>query len=185
MRSIAGFSIFVAAVLLGSPACVRADSIVWGPAVGGMRLGIDFAPASTSGPVVRVSLQNAGPAAQDLILGYGVGKATAYNLTFLAAAPDGKLHKGFDAAAFIPVAGLVLPVLVHLESGATREFPFPLHNIICIEKPGDIRMDTLVKQGNSLRAVFEGSRGMSLSTQPAAPRLWTGKLTSGELAPKN
>jgi hypothetical protein len=182
VRKIAGFTVFAAAILAGSPGCFGANSIAWGSVVAGMRLGIDFAPASPSGPMLRVSLQNAGPGRRNVIIGYKTGQADMYSLMFFATAPSGKQRKGFDATKFKPIFGVVQPIIAHLEPGAIMELLLPLHDIICIEKPGDLRMDRLVREGNSLRAVFEANADMNQPGQTATQSLWTGKLTSGELA---
>jgi hypothetical protein len=157
-----------------------AGEIAWGPAVNGMRLGIGFGPASSEAEL-RVSLNNAGPAKQEILVGRQMGKGTAVDFRFIATSPDGKKHEGFEINSFTPVAGLVLPAIERLAAGDTHQWHFPLKNVIGIEAAGDLRFDALVKQGSSIRVSLE-------TDEPSAkwaglPSAWIGKLISSELPP--
>lgn len=157
-----------------------ADVVAWGSTVNGIRLGISFGSASSE-LELRVFLKNVGSAAQEILIGSQVGTGIAVDLKFIATAPDGKEREGFEINSFTPLAGLVLPAVIRLEPGATHELHFPLKNIICIEKPGDVTFATLVRQRSSLRVSLETDDKSARWAGLSSP--WIGKVVSGELSP--
>lgn len=178
MRTI---SVVCIATVLTALAASPADLIAWGAAVNGMRLGISFGSASPE-LELRIFIQNVGSATQEILIGRQVGKGTALDLRFLATAPDGKEREGFEINSFTPVAGLVLPAVIRLGPNATHELRFLLKKIICIERPGDITFDALVKQRSSVRVSLETDDGSTKWAGLSSP--WIGRAVSGELSSK-
>jgi hypothetical protein len=159
-----------------------ADIVAWGSAVNGVQLGISFDPATPKSEL-RVFLRNSGAARVEVLIGHLVGKGTSFSFRFLATAPDGKQREGFEINNFTPIAGLVLPAVVRLDPGGMHELRIPLKKIICIERPGDITFETLVKQRYSLHVSLETDDRGAKWAELSHP--WIGKLTSGELGPPN
>lgn len=155
-----------------------ADGVVWGRPDNSIRLGIGFGPDSTQ-PELRVVLQNIGSTAQYVRIGHQVGTQTAVDLKFLATTPEGKTFEGFEINSFTPVAGLVLPVMIKLEPGATHEWRFPMKNIICVQKPGNVTFDALVNMRSSIRVSLEAYEGPGGNESVR----WLGKVASGRLSP--
>jgi hypothetical protein len=124
-----------------------------------------------------VVLENVSSDPRDVLLGHGTGKGPMYSLKFLAMEPDGKEREGFNLSLFTPIAGLMIPIVAHLEPGASRELSFPLAHILCIAKPKDITLDTFAKLQYPIRVLFEGSAiGGTATKNP-----WVGKLTSASI----
>ena len=155
-----------------------ADVVAWGSTVNGVRLGISLGPASSE-LELRVFLENLGQATQEILIGGQVGKGTAVNFKFIATSPDGKEREGFEINSFTPIAGLVVPVVIRLDPGATNELHFPLKNIICIGKPWDLTFEALVKQRSSVRISLETDAKSAKWAGISSP--WIGKVDSGEL----
>jgi hypothetical protein len=163
-----------------------ADVVSWGSAVNGVRLGISL-DSAPSVPELDVFLQNVGAAGVDIPIGRLVGKGTAVDFRFTAAAPDGKEQECFEINTFTPLAALTLPVVVHLSPGGTHESHFPLNKISCIEKPGDIKFEKLLPKQRcsvhvSLETIFLGTDDKNVEWFGVA-HPWIGKVISGELAP--
>jgi hypothetical protein len=157
-----------------------ADVVAWGPTVNRVRLGISFGPASSE-LELRVFLENLGKMTQQILIGGQVGKGTAVNFKFIATTPDGKRREGFEINSFTPIAALVVPAVIRLDPGATYELHFPLKNIICVEKPGDVTFEALVKQRSSIRISLETDHKDAKWAGISSP--WIGKVDSGELSP--
>jgi hypothetical protein len=96
------------AIAIAASASLAADSLFWGAARDGLRLGIGLAPA-TSEPMLRVVFENVGPAKQELLLGGTTGNGPIHNLKFTATAPDGTECEVLNLAGAGFVAGLLLP----------------------------------------------------------------------------
>ncbi len=153
------------------------DSVAWGSAVNGLRLGAVFG-SDPSKPTLRVILQNVGSESTDVVMGYDNGRDPVYNLRFVAKARDGKVLEGSDIAVYFPVEGLVQPVSVRLRAWAMHEIVFPLKNIIYSSRTDTL--ETLVKDGYSVRVSFESDGGGPLGGKLSHG--WVGELNSGELS---
>ena len=156
------------------------DSVAWGSAVSGLRLGIAFG-SDPSKLTLQVFLQNVATVAQDLTIGNENGKGPSYDyMKFIATAPDGKQQVGLHRSVYVPIAGLVLPLSVRLNAGETHGLEIPLNDIIFASRT-TVTLDALVKQGHSVRVRFE-------VTQQAAEwaklsHSWIGTLSSAEISP--
>ena len=172
---ISGVVVVTVVALAVVPCAFAADSIAWGIAVNGLRLGVVFG----ADPTIRVVFQNVSGQDQDVLLGYQNGRDPAYNLKFIAKGRDGKLREGHELAAFYPVEGLVQPVSLVLSSVRKYEIVFPLKNIIY--SPTDT-LERLLKDGYSVRVFFEAGRGEP-TMGGTLPHHWVGKLESAEISP--
>jgi hypothetical protein len=179
MKTLSRVWVATAALTLALPGSA-ADSVAWGPAVNGLRMGVSFGVAS-SRPELHTFLQNVGETTREVLIGREWGRGTGLDLRFIATAPDGKEREGFEIYSFTPIAGLVLPAVVRLESGATHEWIIPLHQIICTEGPGNVTFEALVKQRSSLHVFLETDDKSASWARLASP--WIGKVVSGELSP--
>jgi hypothetical protein len=132
---------------------------------------------------LRVSVQNISETPLDVVIGHQVGKDVIYDLRFFATSPDGKEREVYDYRSFTPIAGLVLPVVVRIASGETKEYTFLAKKIIAIERAGDITLDTLLAQGYSLRVSLEVVDSHQLGSG-ITERSWIGKVVSRSLCPQ-
>jgi hypothetical protein len=151
-----------------------ADSIAWGSAVNGLRLGAAFGP-DPSKPTLRVVFQNVGPAFKDVLTGAATGRGPIYDMKFIATAPDGKKREGLHSSAFSAVGGMVVPISVRLNAGETHELEFPLKDIIYTSQT-TVRLDALTKQGYSVLVRFEVQQASAEWAKLSAP--WLGTVSS-------
>jgi hypothetical protein len=174
--------VLTAIALAVVPSAYSADSIEWGRPVNGLRLGAAFG-SDPSKPILRVLLQNVGPAVQELVIGHS---GPSYDsMKFIATAPDGKEEVGLHKGVYIPIAGLVLPISVSLNAGTTHELELPLKDIIFASRT-TTTLDVLVKKGYSVRVRFE-----AFQAEPDWPKLstakstnvWIATVSSGEVSP--
>jgi hypothetical protein len=161
------------------PSGFGTDDVAWGSPVNGLRLGAAFA-TDPSKPTLRVLLQNVGSEVLDVLVGHEAGSPIYDSLNFIATAPDGKKRAGLHKSVFLPTASLVLPFSVRFDAGQTRELDFPLADII-YPFGTNVTLDTLVKQGYSVRLQFEVSQGTADWADLLRP--WVGMLTSAEISP--
>lgn len=160
------------------PPVFAADSIAWGSAVNGIRLGAAFG-SDPSKPTIRIVFQNVSGQDQDVLLGYQNGNNPAYNLKFIAKAPDGKLREGHELAVYYPVEGLVQPVSLVLSSVRQYEIAFPLKNVIYSSRTNTL--ENLLKDGYSVRVLFEAHKGEP-PLGGMLPHRWVGKVESAEIS---
>jgi hypothetical protein len=93
------------------------DGVAWGSAVDGLRIGAAFG-SDPSKPTLRVLFQNVGSVlVKHVIIGAESGRGPIYNLKFIATAPDGMEREGVHVSGFGPVAGVVLPLSIWLDTG--------------------------------------------------------------------
>ena len=123
MRATSIVWIAAAALAIVRPS-LGADVVAWGSAVNGVRLGIDFDPASSE-PVLRVFLRNTGDTPVEILIGRQTGKGTAVDFKFTAVAPDGKVREGFEINTFTPIAGLLCPQWFNLVQGVSTSCASP------------------------------------------------------------
>ncbi len=163
-------------LLAGVQSSFCADALPWGSAVNGVRLGIGLEPGAPD-LTLRVAVQNTGLQSVDVLIGHEAGRGVIYDLRFFATSPDGKDREVYDLRSFTPIAGLVLPVVVRLDPGATKEYMFVAKKIISIERPGDITLDSLLAQGFSVRVSLEVVDSRQLGSG-ITERSWIGKVVS-------
>jgi hypothetical protein len=122
--------------------------------------------------------QNVSGQDQDVLIGYQLGRNTAYNLKFIAKAPDGKLREGYELAAgpTIRFEGLVKPVSLALSSARKYEIAFALKNIVYSSQTDTL--EGLLKAGYTVRVSFEAGEGEP-SLGGTLPHRWVGKVESG------
>ncbi len=152
-------------------AAFAAEPIFWGAPVNGLRLGIAFVHGASQ-PAVRVVLQNLGPDAQKVPVGWDQRGGSAYNIEFTAARARGNKCQVFDrkVLSLPPSPGFVVPVIARIEPGATHELLFPLKQLLCVENRKDVTLDVLWNRNYSLKATLEvdgtGVTSGSLSLKP-------------------
>jgi hypothetical protein len=129
-------------------------------------------------PILRVVFENVSPVRHQLLLGGMTGIGPMHNLKFTATAPDGTEREIFNAADVGFVAGYLSPLVASLAPGETHEIQFPLWKFFYVKQGVDIRLETLLDRGYSVRVSLEvdadGARWAGV------PIPWLGKLTSGE-----
>ena len=182
---IAHFVVAAATAAAGAPAILAADSIAWGPADNGIRVGIDLGPDSPV-PTLRLSFQNTGAEDQDLLLGGETGTGPMYSMKFKAT-KGGKECEVFYFGGANFVAGHLGPLVVRLAPGATHELQLPLKRLACSEKGKDTTLDALLDRKYSVRVSLEvsaESASWSQSARPESTHRWIGKMTSAEFATK-
>jgi hypothetical protein len=168
-----------AAVLAFVPTGFAADTVAWGSAVDGFRLGIAYG-SDASKPTLRVLLENVGSEVLDVLVGHEAGRPIYDSLNFIASSPEGKKQVGFHRSLYVPIAGLVLPFSVRFDAGQTRELDFPLADIIFPSGP-NATLETLVKQGYSVRVQFEVDRHSADWANSFRP--WVGVVSSAQISP--
>jgi hypothetical protein len=168
--------------LAASQAAFCADALTWGTAVNGLRLGIG-SDAGAPDLTLRIAIQNTGDKSVDVLIGHEIGKGTVYDVRFFATSPDGKEREVYDLRSFTAVGGLILPVVIKLDPGETKEYAFVAKKIIAIERAADITLETLLAQGFSVRASLEVGDSRQLGSG-ITERSWLGKVASPALVSK-
>lgn len=173
----------VASLALAQESPKLTDTVAWGSAVNGLRLGIVFG-SDLSKPTLRIVFQNVGSAVQEVLIGHEAGRPLYDSMKFIATDPNGKQQEGFHINVFSPLAGRVLPISVRLNAGAVHELEVLLNDITYSYRTVSYRtltLETLVKQGYSVRVRFEANQ----SDADAAGLLhsWVGTLSSAEISP--
>jgi hypothetical protein len=168
--------------LAASQAAFCADAFTWGTAANGLRLGIG-SDAGAPDLTLRIAIQNTGDKSVDVLIGHEIGKGTVYDVRFFATSPDGKEREVYDLRSFTAVGGLILPVVIKLDPGETKEYAFVAKKIIAIERAADITLETLLAQGFSVRASLEVGDSRQLGSG-ITERSWLGKVASPALVSK-
>lgn len=112
------------------------------------------------------------------------GRGTAYAFDFAAAASDGTQYKLWDmrSESTAPGAGLVLPEIVSLAPGTSREISFPIRDLVYFANGGDISLESLLQQGYRFTASLEVRQKqlegdvMGGFPPPEVGRFWTGQV---------
>jgi hypothetical protein len=179
---IAGVATITVGFLVATQAAFCADALTWGTVVNGLRLGIGW-DAREPSLTLRVAVQNTGDKSMDVLIGHEIGKGTVYDVRFFATSPDGKEREVYDLRSFTAVVGLILPVVIKLDPGETKEYAFVAKKIIAIERAADITLETLLAQGFSVRASLEVVDSRQLGSG-ITERSWLGKVVSPALVSK-
>ena len=118
-----------------------ADDLRWGAVKSGLQLGIDV--TTTSEPVLRISLKNAGAEPRDLLIGFE-GTEDLYNVEITTHAPGEQDQPVFDMTALkASPASLIVPISAHLKPGEVHEFRYPLSQLLCVVNRKDVPFRTL------------------------------------------
>jgi hypothetical protein len=167
-----------------------ADTVAWGSPVNALRLGIAFG-SDPSKLTLRVLLQNVASDFETVRIGHEEGGTFYDSMKFIATLPTGEEREGVRFFAARPMAGRVLPVFVRLNTGATHELEFTLSDIIYSFRT-TVTLDTLLKQGCSVRVRFEGIQPDPKNfpnfdwPSPSGTdqgHAWVGVLNSAEISP--
>ena len=176
---------FCVSPILLSPNCFAADPITWGRADAGLRLGVSTELDAPNGNL-RVALDNVGSSDLSVLVAMRSGNGICYLFQFSAVAADGTRCPLWDFGpdSCPPSAGLLLPEIIRLAPGATREFAFVRRHLVCVDRGAETTLDSLLRQGYTLSASLvvrqkdlDGAL-MGGIPPPATGRLWTGQLTS-------
>jgi hypothetical protein len=82
-------------------------------------------------PTLLVLLQDVGSLAVDVTIGNEKGTGPSYDyMKFIVTAPDGRQQVGLHRGVYVPIAGLVLPLSVHLQAGGIHKIEISLNDII-------------------------------------------------------
>src|SRR3954452_20607552 len=162
-------------LLLIAVAAFCADIVAWGPASGGLWLGV-ACPQESGEPTLRVLLENTNPTPLEVLIGHATGKGVMYDIRFFARSRQGVEREGFELNTFTPIAGLILPEVVRIEAGKTFELLIPLKRIITIEKETDPSFETLMKLGYTVHVSLETTA--KTAEWAASTKPWIGKATS-------
>jgi hypothetical protein len=165
--------------------CFAAAPITWSPADAGLRLGLKTEQSRINANL-RVVLNNVGPSNLSVFVAMKSGNGACYLFQFTAIAADGRRLSisNLSPESCQPSAGLVLPEVISLAPGATREFAFLLKHLVYMTKGRDITLDSLLRQGYAISASLKIRQKdldgalMGGVPQPANGRFWTGRLTS-------
>ena len=169
-------------IALGSN-CFAADSVTWGSLDGGLRLGLATDPANSN---LRVILHNNSPTGLSVLVAMKSGNGRTYGFAFTATALDGKQYTIWDMqpGSMRAVAGVLLPEITSLAPGTTREFSFPLRDLVYMAQGGRfIPLDSLLQRGYAFTASLEVRQKnldgavMGGIPRPVVGRLWTGRVT--------
>lgn len=172
--------VLAAIVLENVPSGFGAESIAWGQTVDGLRLGAAYG-LDPSIPTLRIALQNVGPEPQELVVGHTAGWTIYDSLEFVATAPNGQQQlKLLHRSVYRPLAGLVLPLSVHLSAGESHELELPLNDMIHASRT-TVTLDDLVKHGYSVRVLFRANQSDASWAKLSHP--WIGMLSSPEISP--
>jgi hypothetical protein len=182
-HEISGVVVATAIALIFMPSGFGADTVAWDSSVNGLRLGIAFG-SDPFKPTLRILLQNVGSDCEEVLVGYKAGSPIYDSLKFTAMAPDGNKRGSFHKSVFTPIAGLVLPFSVRLNAGALHELEFPLTEIIYPSRT-TATLESLVKQGYSVRVQFEADRRSAewASLDSRLSHAWIGSVSSAEISP--
>ena len=155
-------------------------SAAWGTTADGLRLGAAFG-SDPSKPTIRVVFQNLGPAVQEFVIAHNNGGGPIYcGMRFIATAPNSKRKEGLHSGIYIPIEGLVLPLLMCLNVGETHDLEFPLKDIIYASRK-TVTLGALVKEGYSVTVRFESNQADANWAKLSRP--WVGMLTSADISP--
>lgn len=178
--------------ILLSANCFAADPITWGAADGGLRLGLGTEQAGTNGNL-RVALDNVGFTDLSVLVAMKSEEGVCYLFQFSAVAADGR-HlpiANWGPNSCPPSAGLVLPEVIRLAPGATREFAFARRHLLYMKGGNEITLDSLLRQGYALSVSVEVQQKnldgavMGGIPRPTTGRLWTGRLAASLHFPKS
>jgi hypothetical protein len=167
-----------------SSTCFAEESISWSMADNGLRLGLSKKQLSTS-VNLRVLLNNVSSSDLSVLVGMHGGHGDmSYLFAFTAVAPDGTRYQIWDSRpeALRPAAGLIVPIVIGLAAGVTREFTFSLKQLVHWTKGKEITLDDLLQQGHVLNVSFEVQQkhldgaAMGGISPPSTGHLWKGRL---------
>ena len=132
-----------------------ADIIRWGTVKNDLQLGI--AATATSELALRISLKNAGAEGRRITIGFEGSAGPLYNVEITANSPrEREQFEVFDLHALREhPTSLPFSISVTLEPGGVQEFRFPLDRLICVVDRRDVPLQTLLRQGYTVRASFE------------------------------
>ena len=157
------------------------DSLQWGAAAGGLRLGIGFGPASPD-PQLRLVFENTGQPEIDVPLGSTSEKGPVYDLEFTLTSPDGK--KEFSIFNMNGPPGIqksVQPILAQLKRGGRYEILLAMKKFVYIDNGKEKTLPGLLAEHYSVHAALDttaDARSNHVRGQ------WLGRIISGELRQK-
>lgn len=182
-KNVLALVLFVAAS--GLP-CSAADELLWGRALSGMRVGVSLRDGP-AGKELHVAFQNVGSSPQSLFVSQsgGFGPPTvSYPFEIVAVGPDGKAHKISywvgDSGRLVNV-GLVEQNVEEIPAGRTYEFKHSLKDLFELGKGNNIPLESLLRQGYTIRIDYEVPRERVKRLLFKNPSLWTGQIQSGEV----
>lgn len=156
------------------------EAISWSSADNGLRLGLRFESASSSGHLL-VYLQNVGPTRKDVFVALG----DLERFEFTTTSPDGKEYALADLLLYRPCAGLCeMPVAEHLGPGAIRQSTFALDKQFYVPSRSQYTsFGMLAKRGYSLRAAFAVTEQQVTDAALRLENPWLGRVVSPDIRP--
>jgi hypothetical protein len=155
--------------------CVSAASALaapaWGRVQDDLQLGIEWGQEPTrTESVLRISMKNVGAQSREISIGTDGSAGPVYDVKLVAvrSREPGELLV-FDLNA-LKMQSTSIPVLksVHLEPETTYVFEYPIKQLICIVDRKDTPLESLLRQGYSVRASFIQS-AIQVQTPELAP----------------
>ena len=175
MRSFVLVSAALVAVLCGGAA---GDSLQWGPAFEGLRLGIGLGPA-TPEPKLRLVFENTSVPEIDVPLGSSSDKGSVYDLEFTLTSPDGKKEYSlFDMNGPPGIQKTVQPILAQLKKGGRFEILLSLKKFVYLENGKERLLPELLAAHYSVHAALDTTADARANHVRGQ---WLGKIVSGEL----
>jgi hypothetical protein len=175
MKSLALISIALLAAVFCSAA---GDSLQWGSAADGLRMGIGFGP-STPDPQVRLVFENTSAPQIDVPLGSTSDKGPIYDLEFTLTAPDGKKEYSiFNMNGPPGVQKAVQPILAQIKKGGRYEILLSMKKFVYLDNGKERTLQEMLAMHYSMHATIDttaDARSNHVRGQ------WLGKIMSGEL----
>ncbi len=154
------------------------DSLQWGPAVDGLRMGIGFGPASPE-PQLRLVFENTSAAQIDVPLGSTSDKGPVYDLEFTLTSPDGKKQSSlFNMNGPPGVQKAVQPILAQLKRGGRYEILLAMKKFVYLDNGTERTLPQMLSMHYSVHAMIDTTADARANHVRGQ---WLGKIVSGEL----
>ncbi len=153
--------------------CSAPDSVTWSTAVAGLRLGVGL-DTKASASTLHVILQNVGSIELTLLLGGNQGRGDAYSFQLAVTAPDGRRYPiASTSPAYYSTGGFVTPITATIEPKGVRTFAYPLSQLVCFTKTGNVPLGAYLQQHYTLHVSLDvlaiseiNSRRLPVKTSP-------------------
>ncbi len=175
MRSFCLVSTALLAVVL-CPAV--GDSLQWGAAVDGLRLGIGFGPTSPE-PQLRLVFENPKAPQIDVPLGSTSDKGPVYDLEFTLTSPDGKKQSSiFNMNGPPGVQKAVQPILAQIKRSGRYEILLAMKKFVYLDNGAEKTLPQMLALHYSVHAAIDTTADARANHVRGQ---WLGRIVSGEL----
>jgi hypothetical protein len=169
----------VSAALLAVVLCpAEGDSLQWGPAVDGLRMGIGFGPTSPE-PQLRLVFENTSAPQIDVPLGSTSDKGPVYDLEFTLTSPDGKKQFSiFNMNGPPGVQKAVQPILAQIKRGGRYEILLAMKRFVYLDNGAEKTLPQMLALHYSVHAAIDTTADARANHVRGQ---WLGRIVSGEL----